>query len=100
MKIRMRLVALESLGHPEGFSTELIRFSADHGELLAKSVYSSPNITVQVLALLVAENEREREVLARYAASGEVPDAARVAMQVVSLSVADAIATARKKLTE
>lgn len=100
MKIRLRLVAVEPLGHPGGFATELVRFSADHGELLAKSVYSSPDATVQVLALLVAENEREREVLSRYAASGEIPDAVRVAMQTLSISVAEAIATARKKLAE
>ncbi|MEM1694386.1 MAG: hypothetical protein QW456_09265 [Ignisphaera sp.] len=102
MKIWLRLVAVETAGSEEGarLSTEILRFSADHGELLAKSVYTSSCFVVQSLVFLVAENEMEKEMLTRYATFNEVPDPARVVMQVVSIAVADALSTAKRRFAE
>ncbi|MEM1694240.1 MAG: hypothetical protein QXL19_09955 [Ignisphaera sp.] len=100
MKLRLRIMVIESFRESaEGFTVELIRFSADHGELLSKSVYISQDIVVQILALLVSENDKEKEILARYASSGDVPDVVRVMMSTLSTAIANAISSAREKLS-
>lgn len=100
VRLRLRIIAMESIGEPvEGFTVELIRFSADHGELLSRSVYISQGIVIQIHALLLSENEKEKEILTRYASSGDVPDVARVMMSTLSTVIANAIASAREKLS-